>query len=117
MSETFSLTNTTKGKLPSLPFADMKDTVLGEKYDLSLAFVTPEESQEFNKRYRQKDKPTNVLSFELTPNSGEIVICPDHAGEHSLGSLFIHGLMHLKGFEHGSTMENEERKIRERFGI
>ena len=31
--------------------------------------------------------------------------------------LVIHGLMHLKGFDHSSTMESNEQKIRQEFGI
>ena len=129
MGETFSVLNKTKGNLPigRLPFQAMKDTVLGKKYDLSLVFVTPKESHKINLTYREKDKPTNILSFPLDKSAGEIIICPSYAKkeaatferpyENYLAFLFIHGLIHLKGFDHGSKMENEEVKIRSKFGI
>ncbi len=127
MSDTFTLVNKTKGKLPSLPFEVMKDEVLGKDYELSLVFVTEAESHKINLAYRQKDKPTNILSFPLEKNAGEIFICPEYAKkeapdfereyENYLAFLFIHGLVHLKGFDHGSRMENEEQKFRNKFGI
>jgi len=129
MSETFSITDTAKGnfKIPKLPFEAIKDFVLGKEYELSLAFVTEAESQTYNNSYRQKDYPTNILSFPLTENSGEIIICPavaekqapdfDRKFENYIGFLFIHGLVHLKGFDHGSRMENEEERIRAQFSI
>jgi len=127
--ESFAITNKTKGNLPTgrLPFQALKETVLGKNYALSLVFVTTKESQKLNKIYREKNKPTNILSFPLNDQTGEIVICPtiakqeapkfDRSFENYLGFLFIHGLLHLKGFDHGSTMENEEQKIRTQFGI
>jgi probable rRNA maturation factor len=127
MSETFEITNKTKGKLPRLPFVQMKEAVLGKDYELSLVFVSEKESHKINLAHRQKDKPTNILSFELDKKSGEIFICPAYAKKEAplfertysnyIAFLFIHGLMHLKGYDHGSTMENEEVKIRKQFSI
>lgn len=127
MAHGFTLTNMTKGKLPRLPFADMKNEVLGKDYELSLVFVDEVESHNINLAHRKKDKPTNVLSFPLDKTSGEIIICPEYAKkeaplfdrtyENYLAFLFIHGLVHLKGFDHGSRMEAEEEKIRILFGI
>jgi hypothetical protein len=39
MSETFSIINKTKGKLPRLPFVAMKNAALGKNYELELVFV------------------------------------------------------------------------------
>jgi probable rRNA maturation factor len=117
MTENFTLLNKTKGKLTGLPFSDIQQAVLGADYELSLVFVSEKEIQKLNNRYRQKDEPTNILSFPLTPTSGEIIICPTYTKGFSIGHLFIHGLMHLKGYDHGSTMEHEEEKIRARFNI
>jgi probable rRNA maturation factor len=127
MTESFSLKNTTKGKLPRLPFAAMKDSVLGKNYELSLVFISEKESQKLNKLHRGKDKPANILSFPLSKHAGEIFISPAYAKREAplfsrtfsnyLGFLFIHGLVHLKGFDHGSRMEHEEAKIRKEFGI
>jgi len=85
-----------------------------------VAFVEEKESQKINKAYRQKDKPTNVLSFSLSKNAGELILCPavikreakDFGRNFSnfLCFLVIHGMLHLKGMEHSSTMEEAEDK-------
>ena len=57
----------------------------------------------------------------LSDKSGEIFIAPKAASRQAalfgeptakyIGRLFIQGLLHLKGYRHGSKMEHEERKI------
>ena len=115
------ITNKTNGKLPRLPFSKLKEAILGKKYELSFAVVTPKESHRLNLTYRQKDKPTNVLSFPLTKNSGELVLDIKTASADAVNFdmpvkkfllfLVIHGMLHLKGFDHGSTMEKQEKKF------
>jgi probable rRNA maturation factor len=83
--------------------------------------------QLINRDHHFKDKPTNILSFPLDTTTGQIFICPEYARkeapdfertyENYLAFLFIHGLIHLKGHDHGSIMETEEQKIRNQFGI
>lgn len=117
----------TKGALPSVPFADIKKEILGEKYNLSLVFCGNRKSKELNKIYRDKDYPTNVLSFPLDKKNGEIFIAPSVAKKEAskfdknyldfVGFLFIHGLLHLKGMEHGSTMEKAEVKFQKLFDL
>lgn len=117
----------TKGKLPSLPFASMKVAVLGSDYNLSLVFTTRNEIRKLNRSYRSINKPTDILSFPLSKESGEIFINQEESKieakkfnreyKNFLAFLFIHGLVHLKGFTHGSRMEREEEKIRLKFGI
>ena len=72
-------------------------------------------------RYRYKKisgkKTSNILSFPLSKTSGEILICPKAAKPYSVGYLFIHGLLHLKGRVHGATMEREERRLLKAFGL
>ena len=108
-----------KGKVPSLSFVAIAEAILGKKYELSIVFATKKESQDLNNTYRGKNYPTNVLSFPLSKNAGEIVMHLPTAKKESanfdmpyadfVGYLFIHGLLHLKGFDHGSTMEQRER--------
>ncbi|MDO8510252.1 MAG: rRNA maturation RNase YbeY [bacterium] len=128
LHSTFSIAKTTKGKLPRLPFQALKNEVLGPHYDLSLVFIGRTRSRSLNRRYRGKDRPTDVLSFPIDKHTGEIFISPEQAkitarkfgyskSQKFLAFLFIHGLFHLKGYEHGSTMENEELKVRKKFGI
>lgn len=127
MQENVSIRNTTKGKLPRLPFVDIKNSILGERYELSIVFCGSGLSKRLNRTYRGKNKPTNVLSFPLSKKSGEIVIdlvrskkeAPqfDEKFVNFIGFLFIHGLLHLKGLDHGSTMESKERRFRKMFKI
>lgn len=119
--------NTTKSKLPSLDFVLMKNKVLGKKYELEVTIVSRKEIQRLNKQYRNIDKPTDILSFPLSKNEGEIYINVEETKkmakeferpyENFFAFLFIHGLVHLKGFDHGSTMENIEKKYRKYFDI
>ncbi len=108
-----------------MPFVSMKDAVLGKRYELSVSFISPAAQKKINKTYRGKDKTTNILSFPLSPSSGEITFdlalvrkeAPlfDMPYHQFLKYLFIHGLLHLKGFEHSSTMEKEEIKYLKKF--
>lgn len=126
-TENFSIINKTKGTLPRVPFADIKDTALGKNYKLSLVFIGDAKSKNLNKSYRGKDKPTNVLSFELSKTEGEIFITPsvarkeapkfDRTFNNFIAFLFIHGLIHLKGMDHGPKMEAAEKKLRKKFKV
>ena len=89
----------------------IKNKVLGEDYELSLVFCKNALSKKLNRIYRGKDKPTNVLSFPLSKKSGEIFINTDHLDGFSVIYLYIHGLLHLKGMQHGAKMESEEKKL------
>jgi probable rRNA maturation factor len=105
----------------------IKEAVLGKEYDLSFSFIGPKKMRELNRTHRSKDYATDILSFELEKNAGEIFICKSAAAKKAklfgrtpsnyLSFLFIHGLCHLKGMAHGATMERQERKIRKLFGI
>jgi probable rRNA maturation factor len=123
----FSITQKTKGELPSLPFALMKKRILGDDYELSLVFASATKLRQLNKAFRNIDKTTDILSFPLSKKSGEIFIslaetkrqAPDFDRDYKnfLGYLFIHGLVHLKGYEHGDAMEKVERKFCRLFKI
>jgi probable rRNA maturation factor len=123
----FNLTNTTKAKLPRLAFAEIKNAILGEEYELSLIIISKNEIRNLNKQYRDINKATDILSFPLSENFGEIYISPemtkieaikfDRTYENFFAFLLIHGLVHLKGFDHGSTMESIEIHFRKKFGV
>jgi probable rRNA maturation factor len=122
MSETFSFADNRPRKTPkkrftqSRLFESIKNAALGKRYELSLVFLSKPQMRRINRIYRGKDKPTNILSFPLDKKSGEIFICPAVIEPAELMPLFIHGLVHLKGFDHGSKMEREERQILKEFG-
>ncbi len=99
----------------------MADEVLGKKYDLSVVFTGDAFMRRINLTYRRKDKPTNVLAFPIAEGVGEIYLdmpyikCEstkyDHAPKIHLDYLFIHGLLHLAGYDHGDEMERLERRL------
>ncbi len=85
--------------------------------ELSLRIVDEDESQQLNGQYRQKDKPTNVLSFpadlpeELQlPLLGDLVICApvvareaedqNKALDAHWAHMLVHGTLHLLGYDH-----------------
>ena len=100
--------------------------------DIELIFVKNEQMQRINKEHRDIDKSTDVLSFPLEfdiPNMplGSIIISTDfikekaneynHSFEDELKLLFIHGLLHLLGFDHeideGEHRQKEEELIKQ----
>lgn len=99
--------------------------------EIELIITSNKEIQAINKEHRNIDKPTDVLSFPYDdmPMSplGSIVISSEfvqlkaeelgHTTDNELALLFIHGLLHLIGFDHevdnGEMREEEERFINE----
>ncbi|UXN03805.1 MULTISPECIES: rRNA maturation RNase YbeY [unclassified Bartonella] len=103
--------------------------------ELSLVFTNDEAIRAINAQWRNKDKATNVLSFpafDIAPNEepdvmlGDIIIARETVeGEareenkpfdHHLTHLFVHGLLHLLGYDHendddAEIMEALEREI------
>ncbi len=129
MLKSLEFSKTTK-KVPQYNeelFLRIKNKVLGKKYCLSVTFVGEKKARILNKQWRKKDYATDILSFPLDKDSGEIIFCEKplirkakefkRSPKNYLVFLFIHGLFHLKGMAHGSTMESEEEKIRKFFGI
>ncbi|MCI5051023.1 MAG: rRNA maturation RNase YbeY [Candidatus Pacebacteria bacterium] len=115
----------TQGGIPNLPFVNVKEAILGKKYELSLVFPNLQESEELHKQWKNKPGPVNTLSFPYDESSGEIIITLTQARseakkygrkykEHLL-FLFIHSCLHLKGFDHGDKMEQEEHKFMKKF--
>jgi len=122
----FSLSSTIQTH-PTWPYEAMKDAVLGKRYVLSLSFIGAARARSLNQTYRQKTYVPNVLSFPLDAMTGEIYICPQTAKREAaafnlsesgyIAYLFIHGLVHLKGHDHGDTMDALERTYLRRFNI
>lgn len=114
-----------RGTLPDVPFLKIKETILSKSYTLTIIFCTPQESKELNKNHRGKDYPTNILSFPLGENEGEIYISLatvrrdtkkfNMSYQEFLHLLIVHGMLHLKGFDHGSTMEELEQQYCKKF--
>lgn len=104
-----------------------------EKVSLSVRFVSDRQIRELNRRYREKDAPTDVLSFTGggTPEGlhlGDLVIGAPTARRqaaglgHPLGreirELVLHGVLHLLGHDHevdGGIMDALELDMRRRW--
>lgn len=111
-------------------------------FDLGIMFVTPEVIHEYNRDYRGKDKPTDILSFAFHPdvkagekiiahteddrNLGDLIICPEYVlaqlpelettWEARLRVLLVHGICHLRGYDHEidedyEIMHKEETRL------
>ncbi len=106
-------------------FGKIKNDILGREYSLSIAYVSESKSREINKKYRGKDRATNVLSFALRKNEGKLVLCKSVIKKEAkifgktfnqfLVFLVIHGMLHLKGLEHSSTMERLEKEYDQKY--
>jgi probable rRNA maturation factor len=105
-----------------------------EEAELSVRFVDKNESQSLNHQYRDKDKPTNVLSFPFEqptglpsdaqlPLLGDLVICTSVVAseareqgkslESHWAHMLVHGTLHLLGFDHIIDDEAEEMEALE----
>ena len=122
-----TISRTVKKRPPSIPVDKLVDKIAGKSYQLSLVFVGEKRAQALNIEYRNKNYIPNVLSFPLDKSTGEIFICPSVARREAkkfnlsykgyLTFLLIHGLLHLKGHQHGDTMEGLERKYMRAFAV
>ncbi len=81
--------------------------------EVSVALVDAETICNLNFRFRDKDEPTDVLSFEIDgpygEMVGEVVICPSCASPGmGVDELVVHGALHLGGMDHGDDFESSE---------
>lgn len=107
-------------EFPKLSYEKMKDEILGKNYNLSLVFVGTKRGREINIKTRGKTYSPNVLSFPFSSKEGEMFISPivakreahqyGHTYKQHVTFLFIHGLLHLKGLDHGRKMESLEQR-------
>ena len=104
-----------------------------DQAELSLAIVDLAEISELNSTYREKDGPTDVLSFGCDDPCpvegdepialGDVVLAPEVAIEqaHELGRtieeelnlLLVHGILHLLGYEHDTDESEGVMRARE----
>lgn len=96
-----------------------------DECEISLLLTDDERIKDLNKEYREKDKATDVLSFPMSEDPfeeggmlGDIVISLETAKsqasdadieiDREVAFLFIHGLLHLMGFDHEESEEAEK---------
>jgi len=93
-----------------------------ENKDLSIALVGRGRIRELNKKYRKKNRATDILAFP-GDGLGEIVICLREVKknakkykasfEKELARVLIHGLLHLLGYNHEKS-EKAAQKMEEK---
>lgn len=137
------INNLTQEKINESFFRKTAENVLKEEgvegESLSVAFVGAEKMRELNKKYRRKDKATDVLSFQyseklkvksekqqlksqnFTKDSflGEIVICPEVVKKNAkksgldynkeLTRVLIHGILHILGYDHEGSVKEAKK--------
>jgi probable rRNA maturation factor len=133
------ITNLTDNPIDEEFLKEIAKRVLEEEKkegDISLVFVGPRRIKKLNRQYRKKNKVTDVLSFSglikdfVSPPKaslqlGEIFICLREVKKRAkrqksefkkeLARTFIHGLLHLLGYDHlkpkdAKIMEEKENK-------
>lgn len=98
--------------------------------EITIRVVSEQESQTLNHQYRNKDKPTNVLSFPFESPAqiqidllGDLVICADIVEKeaklqnklisHHWAHMIIHGTLHLLGFDHVEEQQAQQMEALE----
>jgi probable rRNA maturation factor len=105
-------------------FARRAQTLARVKGEVDILISSNKRLRDLNRRFRRKDKATDVLSFPR-PSGGDIAISAQIAFEnaqrygHSLASelkiLVLHGMLHLAGYDHESDngrMARAESRLR-----
>lgn len=97
---------------------------------LTVRVVDEEEIRQLNRDYRDRDQPTNVLSFPFTPIEGveidllgDVVICAGIVAAEAVeqgkeaeahwAHILVHGILHLCGYDHIDNNEAEEMEALE----
>ena len=131
--------------IAATPHAGLSTTVA--TVEVSIRLTSDDEVHTLNRRYRQHDKPTNVLSFPMVQpdlidglantDDGEVLLgdivlahetCAREAAERGVAvedhatHLIVHGVLHLLGYDHmtdadADAMESIERDVMASLGL
>lgn len=102
----------------------------GLKAKVNVLVTTSAEMKSLNRQFRDKDKPTDVLSFPAEPGmqkelAGEIAVSAEiatrnaldlgHSPAEEIKILVLHGILHLRGYDHecdNGQMARREKQLR-----
>lgn len=102
---------------------------------VNVLLASSREIQELNRRYRGKNKPTDVLSFPPIPSvqddfAGDVIVAGDVAAANArrfghnptdeIKVLILHAMLHLAGYDHESDngkMARREQRLRRELGL
>ena len=133
-----NIENLTDVSVPIKLLENIVNSLTSREVDLTLCYNNT--IQAYNKEHRQKNQPTDVLSFPIENDFissdefflplGSIVISVDyvirnakkfgHSNNDELALLFIHGLLHILGYDHEidkGEMREKEAQIIKGFGL
>lgn len=121
----------TKLALTMIPKSRLRGLKKNVPYGLEISFVSKPRIKQINYQFRKKDRPTDVLSFPrmdeslpptMSPEIGELIICPSVARDQAkqwensfpqeLSRLVVHGILHLFGYDHETSKEEETKMFR-----
>ncbi len=106
------------------------DKQVKDEVELTVRIVDEDESQTLNRNYRDKDKPTNVLSFPFEAPAqielnllGDLVICAPVVAREAAeqgkslrahwAHMVVHGTLHLQGYDHIEEQEADQMEALE----
>ena len=112
-------------------FARKAQKMAGVSGDVEILIAGNRRLQDLNRRFRKKNKPTDVLSFpDSSGAGGDIAISAaiarrnahryGHSATHELKILVLHGLLHLAGYDHetdNGRMARVENRLRARLRL
>lgn len=110
-------------------FARRAQKLAGVKGEVAILVTSQGKVQALNRRFRKKDKPTDVLSFPGAQR-GDIAICAEiarrnaarlgHSVMEEIKVLVLHGMLHLAGYDHEADhgeMAAREARLRSRLKL
>jgi len=97
--------------------------------ELSIELVGDRRMRTLNRRYRKKDRTTDVLAFAMRESDnphpavlGDVVISvptaarhakeAGHSADHEMAALLVHGVLHLCGYDHERSEQEARRMLR-----
>lgn len=124
---TISVSRTIRSPWNISGYVEIARDILGLQHNLSIVLIGDTKARALNLTYRKKNKAANVLTFPIKKNTSEIFLnisgIKREAHQFSFSPsqhakyLLIHGCLHLKGYTHGSTMEQAEERFLKKFAI